>query len=54
VKKNNKIDKDVSIYDEHITSVSEIEKYARDHLSDGNTANERLHDRATYLEMEII
>ena len=46
-KTNNRIDKDVSIHGEHITSVSEIEKDPRNHLfADGNIASERLHDRA--------
>ena len=46
-KNGTRIDKDVSIHGEHITSVSEIEKDAKNHLfADGETASERLQDRA--------
>ena len=46
-KNGTRIDKDVSIHGEHITSVAEIEKDSKNHLfADGNTASERLQDRA--------
>jgi len=46
-KNGTRIDKDVSIHGEHITSVSEIEKDSKNHLfADGATTSERLQDRA--------
>lgn len=46
-KNNNRIDKDVSIHGEHITSVSEIVKDFKNHLfANGNTAEKRNEDRA--------
>ncbi len=46
-KNGTRIDKDVSIDGEHITSVSEIEKDSKNHLfADGETTSERLQDRA--------
>lgn len=47
VKKGTRIDKDVSIHGEHITSVAEIEKDSRNHLfADGDTGEDRIKDRA--------
>jgi hypothetical protein len=46
-KNNNRIDKDVSIHGEHITSVSEIVKDSKNHLfANGNTSEKRNEDRA--------
>jgi len=47
VKQNGRIDKDVSIHGEHVTSVSEIEKDSKNHLyAEGADSKERVNDRA--------